>query len=54
MKLVTEMKQKYQHLSMKQQLRDPYEPLPELNMPQMFTQKALSAFNAEALGININ
>ena len=54
MELAAKMRKKYQPTSIKQQPREPYEPLPELNTPQMFTQQALSAFNAQALGININ
>ena len=54
MKLAAKMKQQYQPPSRTQQPREPYEPLPQLNTPRMFTQQALSAFNAQALGININ
>ena len=53
LKLAAEMKQKYQPPS-KQQPREPYEPLPQMNTPRMFTQQALSAFNAKTFGININ
>ena len=47
------MKQKYQPPRV-QQSREPYEELPQQRTPQMFSQQALSAFNAQALGINVN
>ena len=53
LKLAAKMKQKYQPPS-KHQSREPYEQLPQLKTPQMFSQQALSAFNAQALGINIS
>ena len=52
LKLAAKMKQKYQPPN-KHQARKPYEQLPQLRTPRMFSQQALSAFNAEALGINI-
>ena len=54
LRLATKMQQEYQPPSSKPQPREPYELLPQLSMPRMFTQQALSAFNAQALGININ
>ena len=54
LKLAANMREKYRPPSIKQQPREPYEPLPKLNTLRMFTQQALSAFNAKALGIDIN
>ena len=52
-KLATEMKKKYQP-KQEQRPREPYEQLPQMNTSRMFSQQALAAFNAQALGININ
>ena len=54
LELAAKMREKYRPPSADQQPREPYEPLPELNTPRMFTQQALSVFNAKALGIDIN
>ena len=47
------MQQNYWHPK-EQQPREPYEQMSQLETLRMFSQQALSAFNAQALGINMN